>query len=59
MRTIADSYIEEGFNKGLVRGIEKGEVEKRGYKPEWKKPQVTCLNPTWFKIYFFCYWLAY
>jgi len=27
MRTIADSYIEEGFNKGLVRGIEKGREE--------------------------------
>jgi predicted transposase/invertase (TIGR01784 family) len=29
MRTIADSYIEEGFNKGLVRGIEKGREEGR------------------------------
>ena len=27
MRTIADLYIEEGFNKGLVRGIEKGREE--------------------------------
>ena len=27
MRTIADSYIEEGFNKGMVQGIEKG-IEK-------------------------------
>ena len=24
MRTIADSYIEEGFNKGIIQGIEKG-----------------------------------
>lgn len=24
MRTIADSYIEEGFNKGIMQGIEKG-----------------------------------
>ena len=29
MRTIADSYIEERFNKGLVRGIEKGREESR------------------------------
>ncbi len=27
MRTIADLYIEEGFNKGLVRGIEKDREE--------------------------------
>ena len=27
MRTIADLYIEEGFNKDLVRGIEKGREE--------------------------------
>jgi len=27
MRTIADSYIEEGFNKGMVQGIEQG-IEK-------------------------------
>ncbi len=27
MRTIADSYIEEGFNKGILQGIEKG-IEK-------------------------------
>ncbi|MCA0254369.1 MAG: Rpn family recombination-promoting nuclease/putative transposase [Proteobacteria bacterium] len=26
MRTIADAYIEEGYNKGLVQGIEKGEA---------------------------------
>lgn len=24
MRTIADSYIEEGFNKGIIQGMEKG-----------------------------------
>ena len=46
MRTIADLYIEEGFNKDLVRGIEKGR-EEGIYKPAWKKPQVTCLNSTW------------
>ena len=28
MRTIADSYIEEGFNKGMVQGLEKGENKK-------------------------------
>lgn len=27
MRTIADSYIEEGFNKGIIQGIEQG-IEK-------------------------------
>ena len=27
MRTIADSYIEEGFNKGIIQGMEKG-IEK-------------------------------
>jgi predicted transposase/invertase (TIGR01784 family) len=27
MRTIADSYIEEGFNKGILQGTEKG-IEK-------------------------------
>jgi predicted transposase/invertase (TIGR01784 family) len=27
MRTIADSYIEEGFNKGILQGIEKGREE--------------------------------
>jgi predicted transposase/invertase (TIGR01784 family) len=27
MRTIADSYIEEGFNKGILQGIEKGKAE--------------------------------
>ena len=27
MRTIADSYIEEGFNKGIMQGIEKGKAE--------------------------------
>ena len=27
MRTIADSYLEEGFNKGMVQGLEKG-IEK-------------------------------
>jgi predicted transposase/invertase (TIGR01784 family) len=28
MRTIADSYIEEGFNKGILQGIEKEENKK-------------------------------
>lgn len=28
MRTIADSYIEEGFNKGIIQGLEKGENKK-------------------------------
>lgn len=28
MRTIADSYIEEGFNKGMVQGLEKGKNKK-------------------------------
>jgi len=27
MRTIADSYIEEGFNKGILQGTEKGKAE--------------------------------
>ena len=27
MRTIADAYIEEGYNKGLVQGIEQGRGE--------------------------------
>ena len=27
MRTIADSYIEEGFNKGIIQGMEKGKAE--------------------------------
>ena len=27
MRTIADSYIEEGFNKGIIQGLEKGKIE--------------------------------
>lgn len=26
MKTIADSYIEEGFNKGILQGIEKGTI---------------------------------
>lgn len=28
MRTIANSYIEEGFNKGILQGIEKEENKK-------------------------------
>ena len=28
MRTIADSYIEEGLNKGILQGIEKEENKK-------------------------------
>jgi predicted transposase/invertase (TIGR01784 family) len=28
MRTIADSYIEEGFNKGIMQGMAKGENKK-------------------------------
>lgn len=28
MRTIADSYREEGFNKGVIQGIEKGAMTK-------------------------------
>jgi predicted transposase/invertase (TIGR01784 family) len=30
MRTIADSYIEEGFNKGIMQGIKKGKAEGKG-----------------------------
>jgi predicted transposase/invertase (TIGR01784 family) len=30
MRTIADSYIEEGFNKGIIQGMEKGKAEGKG-----------------------------
>ena len=29
MRTIADSYIEEGFNKGIIQGLEKGKIEEK------------------------------
>lgn len=34
MRTIADSYIEEGFNKGMIQGIEKGIEEGASKKAE-------------------------
>lgn len=55
MRTIADSYIEEGFNKGLVQGIEKGREE--GIQAGMEKAASNMLNG--FKIHFFCYRIAY
>ena len=59
MRTIADSYIEEGFNKGLVQGIEKGREEGReeGIQAGMEKAASNMLNG--FKIHFFCYRIAY
>ncbi len=30
MRTIADSYIEEGFNNGIIQGMEKGKAKGKG-----------------------------
>lgn len=43
MRTIADSYKEEWFDKGLVQGIEQGIEEGE----EKKAIETICLNLTW------------